>query len=191
MRSTPLTPTVALLPMITIAGPLHQSRQHRRLTATRTHHSPQPLTASSSSSSSENKHSAQPAVQSSSRNNAAGHAVTIRSLIHASRLLRSHCFSTLFTTGGNAQQLLPFSNIPLHFSSMSYSPPAAGAMAGMPPCGQPVLTVRALAAGLLVGAVLCFSNTYFGLQTGWVTMGSLQVRFGGSSPAGSSKQLVG
>jgi hypothetical protein len=39
-----------------------------------------------------------------------------------------------------------------------------------------VLTVRALAAGLLVGAVLCFSNTYFGLQTGWVTMGSLQVR---------------
>jgi hypothetical protein len=39
-----------------------------------------------------------------------------------------------------------------------------------------VLTVRAIAAGLLVGAVLCFSNTYFGLQTGWVTMGSLQVR---------------
>lgn len=41
--------------------------------------------------------------------------------------------------------------------------------------GGPVLTVRAIAAGLLVGAVLCFSNTYFGLQTGWVTMGSLQV----------------
>lgn len=39
-----------------------------------------------------------------------------------------------------------------------------------------MLTVRAVAAGLLVGAVLCFSNTYFGLQTGWVTMGSLQVR---------------
>lgn len=38
-----------------------------------------------------------------------------------------------------------------------------------------MLTVRAVAAGLLVGAVLCFSNTYFGLQTGWVTMGSLQV----------------
>jgi uncharacterized oligopeptide transporter (OPT) family protein len=38
-----------------------------------------------------------------------------------------------------------------------------------------VLTVRAVAAGLVVGAVLCFSNTYFGLQTGWVTMGSLQV----------------
>jgi hypothetical protein len=41
----------------------------------------------------------------------------------------------------------------------------------------PVLTVRAVAAGLMVGAVLCFSNTYFGLQTGWVTMGSLQVRY--------------
>ncbi|WIA18515.1 hypothetical protein OEZ85_009965 [Tetradesmus obliquus] len=36
------------------------------------------------------------------------------------------------------------------------------------------LTLRALAAGLLVGSVLCFSNMYFGLQTGWVTMGSLQ-----------------
>ena len=29
---------------------------------------------------------------------------------------------------------------------------------------------------LLVGSLLCCSNTYFGLQTGWVTMGSLQVR---------------
>lgn len=40
---------------------------------------------------------------------------------------------------------------------------------------EPVLTARAIAAGLVVGSVLCFSNTYFGLQTGWVTMGSLQV----------------
>ena len=38
------------------------------------------------------------------------------------------------------------------------------------------LTFRALAVGLAVGTLLCFSNTYFGLQTGWVTMGSLQVR---------------
>lgn len=38
------------------------------------------------------------------------------------------------------------------------------------------LTVRALAAGLGIGTLLAFSNTYFGLQTGWVTMGSLQVR---------------
>ena len=38
------------------------------------------------------------------------------------------------------------------------------------------LTFRAVGAGLLVGSLLCCSNTYFGLQTGWVTMGSLQVR---------------
>lgn len=36
------------------------------------------------------------------------------------------------------------------------------------------LTVRAVLVGLGVGSILCFSNTYFGLQTGWVTMGSLQ-----------------
>jgi hypothetical protein len=53
-------------------------------------------------------------------------------------------------------------------SSMA-APAAAAAAAG----GQ-ALTLRALAAGLLVGSVLCFSNMYFGLQTGWVTMGSLQ-----------------
>lgn len=37
------------------------------------------------------------------------------------------------------------------------------------------LTVRALVAGILIGSLLCSSNMYFGLQTGWVTMGSLQV----------------
>lgn len=36
------------------------------------------------------------------------------------------------------------------------------------------LTARAVLVGLGVGSILCFSNTYFGLQTGWVTMGSLQ-----------------
>ncbi len=36
------------------------------------------------------------------------------------------------------------------------------------------LTIRAVTTGLCVGSILCFSNTYFGLQTGWVTMGSLQ-----------------
>lgn len=35
-------------------------------------------------------------------------------------------------------------------------------------------TVRAVAVGLLVGTLLCFTNMYFGLQTGWVTMGSIQ-----------------
>ena len=40
---------------------------------------------------------------------------------------------------------------------------------------EPQLTFRAVGTGLLVGSLLCCSNTYFGLQTGWVTMGSLQV----------------
>jgi len=35
-------------------------------------------------------------------------------------------------------------------------------------------TWRAVIGGLLIGSLLCFSNMYFGLQTGWVTMGSLQ-----------------
>eukprot|EP00879_Flechtneria_rotunda_P019423 GHRR01020401.1.p1 GENE.GHRR01020401.1~~GHRR01020401.1.p1 ORF type:complete len:360 (+),score=103.69 GHRR01020401.1:512-1591(+) len=51
-------------------------------------------------------------------------------------------------------------------SPAGFTTPTAGA--------QQALTVRALAAGLAVGTVLCFSNMYFGLQTGWVTMGSLQ-----------------
>ena len=40
--------------------------------------------------------------------------------------------------------------------------------------GPPQLTVRACLAGLAIGTVLCFTNMYFGLQTGWVTMGSIQ-----------------
>lgn len=31
-------------------------------------------------------------------------------------------------------------------------------------------TFRGVAVGLLVGLVICFSNMYFGLQTGWVSM---------------------
>lgn len=31
------------------------------------------------------------------------------------------------------------------------------------------LTLRGVLAGLLVGLVICFSNMYFGLQTGWVS----------------------
>ena len=38
----------------------------------------------------------------------------------------------------------------------------------------PQLTFRAVMGGLGVGSVLCFTNMYFGLQTGWVTMGSIQ-----------------
>lgn len=43
-----------------------------------------------------------------------------------------------------------------------------------PPPAPPELTARALGGGVVVGGILCFSNMYFGLQTGWVTMGSLQ-----------------
>uniref|UniRef100_A0A6U6KYX8 Oligopeptide transporter n=1 Tax=Odontella aurita TaxID=265563 RepID=A0A6U6KYX8_9STRA len=38
----------------------------------------------------------------------------------------------------------------------------------------PQLTVRAVVVGLIIGTVLCFTNMHFGLQTGWVTMGSIQ-----------------
>ena len=31
------------------------------------------------------------------------------------------------------------------------------------------LTLRGILVGLLVGLVICFSNMYFGLQTGWVS----------------------
>ena len=41
------------------------------------------------------------------------------------------------------------------------------------------LTCRSIIIGLFLGAILCFSNTYFGLQTGWVTMGSLQSSLAG------------
>ena len=30
-------------------------------------------------------------------------------------------------------------------------------------------TLRSLVVGLLIGVVICFSNTYFGLQTGWIS----------------------
>ncbi|CEP11788.1 hypothetical protein [Parasitella parasitica] len=35
-------------------------------------------------------------------------------------------------------------------------------------------TLRAVACGLLIGTLMCFSNMYFGLQTGWISMMSLQ-----------------
>jgi hypothetical protein len=35
-------------------------------------------------------------------------------------------------------------------------------------------TIRSVVLGALIGSMLCFSNMYFGLQTGWVTLGSLQ-----------------
>jgi len=33
---------------------------------------------------------------------------------------------------------------------------------------------RALFVGSVIGVLLCFSNMWFGLQTGWVTMASIQ-----------------
>jgi len=36
------------------------------------------------------------------------------------------------------------------------------------------ITTRSILAGIVVGGLMCFSNMYFGLQSGWVTMGSLQ-----------------
>lgn len=43
------------------------------------------------------------------------------------------------------------------------------------PSGEPQLTVRAALAGLFLGTLLCFTNMYFGLQSGWITMGSIQM----------------
>jgi len=34
---------------------------------------------------------------------------------------------------------------------------------------QPQFTLRALLTGLLIGVLIAFSNTYFGLQTGWIS----------------------
>ncbi|KAJ2156611.1 OPT super, partial [Coemansia sp. RSA 552] len=39
---------------------------------------------------------------------------------------------------------------------------------------QPQFTWRAVVVGLLFGTVLCFSNLWFGLQSGWISMMSLQ-----------------
>ncbi len=47
---------------------------------------------------------------------------------------------------------------------------------GVPAAGVKVLpegrhfTLRGVAVGLLIGLVICFSNMYFGLQTGWISM---------------------
>lgn len=37
-----------------------------------------------------------------------------------------------------------------------------------PPIEGQHFTVRGIAVGLTVGLLICFSNMYFGLQTGWV-----------------------
>ncbi|CAO1613391.1 unnamed protein product [Parajaminaea phylloscopi] len=40
--------------------------------------------------------------------------------------------------------------------------------------GRPELTGRAVLVGLVVGSLLCFTNCYFGLQSSWISMSSLQ-----------------
>ncbi|KAH9930132.1 OPT oligopeptide transporter protein-domain-containing protein [Fomitopsis serialis] len=40
--------------------------------------------------------------------------------------------------------------------------------------GQQEFTFRVAFCGLLIGCLLCFTNLYFGLQTGWISMMSLQ-----------------
>ncbi|KAI0725705.1 oligopeptide transporter [Fomitopsis betulina] len=41
-------------------------------------------------------------------------------------------------------------------------------------CAQYTTQLRAALFGLLIGCLLCFTNLYFGLQTGWISMMSLQ-----------------
>jgi OPT family oligopeptide transporter len=53
-------------------------------------------------------------------------------------------------------------------------PSAAPPPAPMPPPPPSGLSYRAMGLGIAIGTLLCFSNTFFGLQTGWVTMASLQ-----------------
>ncbi|KAH7341438.1 oligopeptide transporter [Rhizoctonia solani] len=49
-------------------------------------------------------------------------------------------------------------------------------MTWRPPSSEssPELTPRSLCSGILIGCVLCFTNMYFGLQTGWISMMSMQ-----------------
>ncbi|KAF9384272.1 hypothetical protein CPC16_008500 [Podila verticillata] len=42
------------------------------------------------------------------------------------------------------------------------------------PKDLPQFTWRAVGVGVAIGALLCFTNMYFGLQTGWISMMSLQ-----------------
>ncbi|KAI8093891.1 OPT oligopeptide transporter protein-domain-containing protein [Halteromyces radiatus] len=53
-------------------------------------------------------------------------------------------------------------------------------------------TWRAVLIGLLIGTLLCFSNMYFGLQSGWISMMSLQaclLGFLALKPMGSSLSM--
>ncbi|KAK3946219.1 OPT oligopeptide transporter protein-domain-containing protein [Diplogelasinospora grovesii] len=61
----------------------------------------------------------------------------------------------------------PGSQAALDDSSPLLLPP--GSRSRKPEISGASFTVRGVAVGLLVGLVICFSNMYFGLQTGWVS----------------------
>ena len=42
-------------------------------------------------------------------------------------------------------------------------------LAGQPTTEGSHFTWRSVVVGLFIGIIICFSNTYFGLQTGWVS----------------------
>lgn len=65
-----------------------------------------------------------------------------------------------------ADDSLPLFHTTHSSSSSRRQHPRRGTMAAGPPPAA-ALTPRALLAGLGVGMVLCCSNMYFGLQTGW------------------------
>jgi len=56
---------------------------------------------------------------------------------------------------------------PPHPSPPASSPPPSTSTAR--PSPQRNFTARGVLVGLAIGTVICFSNTYFGLQTGWVS----------------------
>ncbi|KAG0233262.1 hypothetical protein BGX31_004880 [Mortierella sp. GBA43] len=54
------------------------------------------------------------------------------------------------------------------------SPKATHIREDYPHQDLPHFTWRAIIVGILIGTLLCFTNMYFGLQTGWISMMSLQ-----------------
>lgn len=54
-----------------------------------------------------------------------------------------------------------------------------------------VLTARSIVAGLIIGSIVCCSNMYFGLQTGWISMQSLQSAMLGFGVFAAMHRLLG
>ncbi|KAG2149094.1 OPT oligopeptide transporter protein-domain-containing protein [Suillus bovinus] len=60
------------------------------------------------------------------------------------------------------------------WTSRLWEPRQCGETEPEPGSNQSEFTFQAVAIGLLIGCLLCFTNLYFGLQTGWISMMSLQ-----------------